>query len=87
MKIISLPIICPYDHESLKETSSGLSCTACGRHYLIQDGVLCTLDHPDAFYEGAYENQTRYLPRIDQWGCRHWPNLFGSQVLIKTMKR
>jgi 2-polyprenyl-3-methyl-5-hydroxy-6-metoxy-1,4-benzoquinol methylase len=25
--------------------------------------------------------------RIDNWGCRHWPNLFGSQVLIKAVKR
>ena len=25
--------------------------------------------------------------RIDQWGCRHWPNLFGGQVLIKAVKR
>lgn len=24
---------------------------------------------------------------IDQWGCRHWPNLFGGQVLIKAVKR
>ena len=24
---------------------------------------------------------------IDQWGCRHWPNLFGNQVLIKAVKR
>jgi 2-polyprenyl-3-methyl-5-hydroxy-6-metoxy-1,4-benzoquinol methylase len=31
------------------------------------------------------------LPRklselIDQWGCRHWPNLFGYQVLIRVVK-
>lgn len=24
--------------------------------------------------------------RIDAWGSRHWPNLFGSQVLIKARK-
>lgn len=24
---------------------------------------------------------------IDQWGCRHWPNLFGGQVLIRAVKR
>jgi 2-polyprenyl-3-methyl-5-hydroxy-6-metoxy-1,4-benzoquinol methylase len=24
---------------------------------------------------------------IDQWGCRHWPNLFGDQVLILAVKR
>jgi SAM-dependent methyltransferase len=31
------------------------------------------------------------LPRawartLDQWGCRHWPNLFGGQILIKATK-
>lgn len=25
--------------------------------------------------------------RLDDWGCRHWPNLFGGQVLIKAVKR
>jgi hypothetical protein len=24
---------------------------------------------------------------IDSWACRHWPNLFGNQVLIKATKR
>ena len=24
---------------------------------------------------------------IDQWGCRHWPNLFGSQILIRAVKQ
>ena len=24
---------------------------------------------------------------IDQWSCRHWPNLFGAQVLIVAIKR
>lgn len=23
---------------------------------------------------------------IDSWGCRHWPNLFGGQVLIRAVK-
>jgi len=25
--------------------------------------------------------------RLDQWGCRHWPNLFGGQILIKAVKK
>lgn len=29
----------------------------------------------------------RWAGYIDQWGCRHWPNLFGGQVLIKAVKR
>ncbi len=23
---------------------------------------------------------------IDSWGCRHWPNLFGGQILLKATK-
>lgn len=29
----------------------------------------------------------RWSEHIDRWGCRHWPNLFGGQVLIRAMKR
>lgn len=25
--------------------------------------------------------------RIDEWGCRNWPNFFGGQVLISAVKR
>ena len=24
---------------------------------------------------------------VDVWGCRHWPNLFGGQILIKAKKK
>lgn len=30
---------------------------------------------------------TAWSKRIDEWGCRHWPNLFGDQVLLKARKR
>lgn len=29
---------------------------------------------------------SRLTAKIDQWGCRHWPNLFGGQVLISARK-
>jgi SAM-dependent methyltransferase len=29
----------------------------------------------------------RWAEYIDQWGCRHWPNLFGDQVIIRAVKR
>jgi SAM-dependent methyltransferase len=69
---MTLPLICPHDHHPLAENGTGLSCAGCGRRYPIQDGVACTLDRPDAFYEGAYENQTRFLPRSEKpWHA--WP--------------
>lgn len=27
-----------------------------------------------------------WCDRIDKWGCRHWPNLFGGQILMKAVK-
>lgn len=29
----------------------------------------------------------RWAEYIDQWGCSHWPNLFGGQVLIRAVKQ
>lgn len=29
----------------------------------------------------------RWAEYIDKWGCRHWPNLFGGQVLIRAVKK
>lgn len=29
---------------------------------------------------------TRLTAKIDRWGCRRWPNLFGGQVLISARK-
>jgi 2-polyprenyl-3-methyl-5-hydroxy-6-metoxy-1,4-benzoquinol methylase len=30
---------------------------------------------------------TVWSERIDRWACRHWPNLFGGQILIKAVKK
>lgn len=69
---MTLPLICPHDRYLLSELESGLSCAGCGRQYPIQDGVVCTLDRPDDFYEGAYENQVHFLPRSEKpWHA--WP--------------
>ena len=29
----------------------------------------------------------KWSERIDHWGCRRWPNLFGYQVLIRAVKQ
>lgn len=69
---MTISLICPQDHHHLIDSPHGLTCLACGREYPIYDGVVCTLDHPDAFYEGAYENQTRFLPKSERpWHV--WP--------------
>jgi SAM-dependent methyltransferase len=69
---MTLSLICPHDRHPLSESESGLSCAECERQYPIQNGVVCTLDHPDDFYEGAYENRVYFLPRGEKpWHA--WP--------------
>ena len=69
---MTLSFICPYDRHFLSESSSAFSCAMCGRQYPVQRGVVCTLDRPDDFYEGAYHNRTLFLPRSESF--RHiWP--------------
>lgn len=69
---MTIALICPHDHHLLVEHPTHFTCAHCDRNYQIIDGVVCTLDKPDEFYEGAYENQTRYLPRSEKpWHV--WP--------------
>jgi SAM-dependent methyltransferase len=69
---MTLTLICPHDRQPLSEISNGLSCGICGRKYSIRDGVVCTLDRPDDFYEGTYENRTLFLPRSERF-WHTWP--------------
>ena len=56
------------------------------REYRIQEGVICTLDHPDNFYEGAYENQVRFLPRCETpWHA--WPLWLIKSGYVWTVRR
>lgn len=67
--------------------------------YLTADQYLLSLS-PDL--EVTYKSASGSVPlwwlrrhvfpqawseRIDKWGCRYWPNLFGGQVLISAVKR
>jgi SAM-dependent methyltransferase len=79
-------VICPHDRHALSESESGLFCAECGRHYPIRDGVVCILDHPHAFYEGAYENTTRFLPRSEKiWHA--WPLWLINGGYVWTVRR
>ena len=67
-----ITLICPHDKASLHESSDGFSCDRCGRKYPVEDGVVRLLEKTDDFYEGAYENQVRFLPRSEKpWHI--WP--------------
>ncbi|RUQ38283.1 MAG: class I SAM-dependent methyltransferase [Candidatus Competibacteraceae bacterium] len=65
-------LICPHDKATLQAHAGYYHCPDCQRRYPLIDGVVCTLDKPDAFYEGAYGNQTHFLPRSEKpWHV--WP--------------
>jgi len=34
-----------------------------------------------------YVFSQQWSKHMDQWGCRHWPNLFGGQILIRAVKQ
>jgi SAM-dependent methyltransferase len=83
---MTLSLICPRDRHLLSEIESGLTCAECGRQYPIQDGVVCTLDHPDDFYEGAYENKVFFLPRSERpWHA--WPLWLINGGYLWTVRR
>lgn len=65
-------LICPFDRSALIEHASSFECLNCARRYKISDGVVCMLEVPDEFYEGAYQNQTRFLPRSERL-VHVWP--------------
>ena len=67
-----ITVICPHDRTALQEVDNGFKCKNCGRNYLTEDGVVRLLEQQDEFYEGAYENQVRFLPRSEKpWHI--WP--------------
>lgn len=69
---MTLSLVCPHDRYPLSEIESELSWIKCGRRYPIQDGVVCTLEHPDDFYEGTYGNNVFFLPCSERtWHA--WP--------------
>jgi len=70
---MSVEFICPYCMQVLKANMSpSASCTGCGRLYSQDEGVVRFLDQKHDFYEGAYENQVRFVPRSERiWHT--WP--------------
>ncbi len=70
---LTLELVCPRDHTRLEAVSDQeMRCAECGRSYPVHNGIVSVLDAPNAFYEGAYLNQTRFLPKSERiWHA--WP--------------
>ena len=79
-------LICPHDHSPLQVSDSDYNCLVCNRIYPIKEGIVCTLDYPDEFYEGAYENKTHYLPRSEKpWYI--WPLWLINGGYVWTVRK
>jgi 2-polyprenyl-3-methyl-5-hydroxy-6-metoxy-1,4-benzoquinol methylase len=58
----------------------------------VPEGAFDVKTHTAAGSIPLWVLRTRLLPKpwstkADSWACRRWPNLFGSQVLIRAVKR
>lgn len=83
---MTISLICPHDHQVLTEHAAHFACPQCGNDYQIVAGVVCTLGKPDEFYEGAYENQTHYLPRSEKpWHM--WPLWLINSGYVWTVRK
>ncbi len=65
-------LICRHDKFELLEGESSFTCGKCKRIYEVIDGVICTLDGNDEFYEDSYKNQTQFIPRSEKF-IHSWP--------------
>lgn len=84
---MNVQIICPHDGGQIHPIKPTVNrCSICLRDYPVEDGVLRLLAEPNEFYEGAYGNQIRYLPRSEHpWHI--WPLwLINSGYLWLTRK-
>jgi SAM-dependent methyltransferase len=67
-----IDLICTADRAPLALSGQSYRCPDCGAGYALDNGVIRFLAEDDRFYEGAYQNQVRFLPRSES--PRHvWP--------------
>jgi SAM-dependent methyltransferase len=62
VEAIPLGLICPDDHAPLAPSGDGLRCAVCSRTYPFDGGLVDFLGKDDPFYEGAFNNEVRYVP-------------------------
>lgn len=69
---MNVSLVCPIDHHALVDACNVLRCSSCGSSYSVESGVARFLDKDDAFYEGVYRSQVRFVPKSERlWYA--WP--------------
>lgn len=68
------PLQCPNDGGALKIMDGGLICLKCSAIYPLAHGAYKFLLVNDDFYEGAYKNATKFIPKSENF-FHTWPLL------------
>jgi SAM-dependent methyltransferase len=58
-------LACPVHHEPLRRVADRFHCPVCGEVGREESGVLSFVTEADAFYEGKYNNRTKFVPMND----------------------
>lgn len=58
-------LCCPEHHEPLAARADALACPVCGDVGRTEGSIVSFLKAPDYFYEGKYNNRTRFVPKDD----------------------
>jgi SAM-dependent methyltransferase len=61
-----VPLHCPRDGTPLREEGDAVECGLCGARFSSSRGVVRMVAEMDAFYEGAYLNHVRFVPRSER---------------------
>jgi SAM-dependent methyltransferase len=79
-------LVCPDDRSLLEVRDDALVCGICKRRYPITDGVIRFVEQEDPFYEGAYSNQVKFVPRGESL-LRAWPLWLISNGYVWTVRK
>lgn len=63
--VLSQALACPIHHQPLHRVSDQLHCPVCGAVGRVEGRIVSFLPVADEFYEGKYNNRTKFLPRND----------------------
>lgn len=84
---LDITLTCPACHGQLTATGpASLNCRDCNRLIRIDNGVVRFLNHNDAFYEGTYEGQIRFIPRSERF-WHTWPLWLAASGYPWTVRR
>lgn len=65
-------LICQSDRSVMIGMGASYECHICGTRYPIKEGVAICVDEDDSFYEGAYDNTVKFVPKSENI-LHSWP--------------